>query len=91
MPNTLISSRDARAKLAELLGRAEDHHERFTITLHGKPTAVLLSVYDFESLMESLNILSDPQTMAALKESQDDIAAGRVYSDTEALPDRKTA
>jgi prevent-host-death family protein len=91
MSNTLIAFAEARAKLAEILGRAQDHHERFTITVHGQPAGVLLSVYEYESLMETLDILNDPAAMAALKESEEDVAAGRVYSDEDAFPARKTA
>lgn len=75
---THISVRDARANLADLIGRAEDHHETFVLTNHGKPAAVLLSVYEFESLTETLEILSDKATMDRLAQSDKEIAEGDV-------------
>ena len=46
------------------------------ITRHGKPVAVLLAHNEYESLIETVNILSDDETMAALAESEADFAAG---------------
>ncbi|MGA8454186.1 MAG: type II toxin-antitoxin system Phd/YefM family antitoxin [Streptosporangiaceae bacterium] len=37
---------EAKSHLSELVGRVHDHHERVTVTVHGKPSAVLLSVED---------------------------------------------
>ena len=45
---------------------------------HGKPAAVLLSVYEFESLTETLEILSDKATMDRLAQSDKEIAEGDV-------------
>lgn len=72
-----VTVREARAHLTDLLGRAEKYHERTIVTVHGKPTAVILSIDDFESLMETLDVLGDPETMAAIAESERDIAEGR--------------
>ena len=47
------------------------------ITKHGRPAAILLSLEDLESLEETLAILSDPELMAAVREADADIAAGR--------------
>lgn len=47
------------------------------ITKHGRPAAILLSLEDLESLEETLAILSDPDLMAAAREADADIAAGR--------------
>ena len=50
----------------------------WVITKHGRPVAVILSHEEYESLIETLNVLSDPDTMAALAEAEEDLAAGRV-------------
>ena len=50
----------------------------WVITKHGRPVAVILSHEEYESLIETLNVLSDPDTMAALAEAEGDLAAGRV-------------
>ena len=34
---------------------------------------------DYESLLETINILSDARTMKALAEAEDDLAAGKLF------------
>lgn len=70
---------EARASLSELLdyvGATQDH---VVITRNGKPVAVLMSMDEFESWEETVEILSDDETMAALKRSEEDVRAGRVH------------
>jgi antitoxin YefM len=52
-------------------------HGRVVITKHGHPSAVMLSLEDLESLEETLAVLSDPELMAAIREANTDVAAGR--------------
>lgn len=77
---TQLSLADVKARLSEMVGRVHDHHERITITVHGKPAAVLISPYDLESMVETLEILNDPELMARLAEADEDIAAGRTVT-----------
>lgn len=69
---------EVKAHLSELVGRVTKQHERVTVTVHGRPSAVLMAVEDLEGLEETLAVLSDPDTMAALAASAADLAAGRV-------------
>ena len=48
------------------------------ITRHGLPVAVVLSHDDYESLIETLNVLSDEQAVAAIGEAEADLRAGRI-------------
>lgn len=54
-------------------------HERTTSTRNGIPEAVLLSVDDYESLQEIIEILADTDLMTAIREGLAHIAAGRVF------------
>lgn len=69
---------DARAHLTELLDEIEEIREHVVITRNGRPAAVVMSEAEYESLIETLEVMSDPELMAALKESDEDVAAGRV-------------
>lgn len=51
---------EAKTRLNELIDSAITTHERVTITRHGKPAAVLLSVEDLESLEETLYWQAQP-------------------------------
>lgn len=61
---------DAKNRLSELVNAVQGTWERVTITKNGKPAAVLISPDDLASLVETLEILSDPEAMAAIRESK---------------------
>ena len=67
---------EAKSHLSELVGRVHDHHERVTVTVHGKPSAVLVAVEDPEALEETLAIMRDAGTLRRLAESDAELARG---------------
>ena len=67
---------ETKAHLSELVARVSGQHERITVTVHGRPAAVLLAVDDLESLEETIAVLSDPAAMRALGEADDELARG---------------
>ena len=75
---TIVPFSDARNRLSELIEAVERTHERIEITRHGRPVAVLISPDDLAALEETLDVLSSPEAMRQLAESQAAIAAGDV-------------
>jgi len=73
---TTLPLGEVKSHLSELVGRVHDHHERVTVTVHGRPSAVLVAVEDLEQLEETLLILSDPATVRRLAESDAELARG---------------
>lgn len=71
---------EAKAHLSELVARAGTEHERVTVTVHGRPAAVLLAVDDLEALEETIAILSDPAALQARGEADAELARGEVGS-----------
>jgi prevent-host-death family protein len=67
---------EAKAHLSELVARVGEQHERITVTVHGRPAAVLLAVDDLESLEETIVVLSDSAVMHALSEADAELARG---------------
>ena len=67
---------DVKAHLSELVGRVSREHDRVTVTVHGKPSAVLVAVEDLESLEETIAILSDSDAMRQLVQSDAELAWG---------------
>ena len=63
---------DAKNRLSQLVAAVQGTWERVTIKKNGRPAAVLIAPGDLESLVETLEVLSDPQAMAAI----DDARAG---------------
>jgi prevent-host-death family protein len=80
MSDTVVNVADAKAHFSELVGRVRGQHERVVITVHGQPAAMMISPDDVESMEETIAILSDPEAVAALKESEEQIARGDTVS-----------
>ena len=76
MTMTTLSLAEAKSHLSELVGRVNAQHERVTVTVHGKPSAVLIATEDLESLEETIAILSDPGTLSRLAASEAELARG---------------
>lgn len=71
---------EAKARIAELAERVAREHDHFTITRNGRADVMLISVAEYESLQETLDILGDEETLADLRQSREDFAAGDTYS-----------
>jgi prevent-host-death family protein len=71
---------EVKSHLSELVGRVHDHHERVTVTVHGRPSAVLVALEDLERLEETLEILRDPETVKRLASSDAELARGESVS-----------
>ena len=66
-----FSMAEARAKLAAILDSAVKSNERTVITRNGEPAAVIMSMGDYESMNETLEILADPELTKYLLEYTD--------------------
>lgn len=78
---TVVSVADARASLSKHIDSATTTHERFEITRNGSRVAVLMSAEDYDSLIETVDVLSNPDQVAALREALAELAAGDVASE----------
>jgi prevent-host-death family protein len=79
---TTVPLTEAKARLNELVDEAVRTHERVTITRHGRPAVVLLSVDDLEEIEETLFWSAEPDVLA-------DVAAGRAESAAGTLIDER--
>ncbi len=57
LPTTLTAS-ETRANLYDMLDEVKKYLTRFTITHHGKPQAVIISMEELENLEETAEILA---------------------------------
>ena len=72
-----ISIRELRPKLSNVLKHIHSKFARYVITRKGKPEAILISIEDYESLVETLEIESDKALMKRLKKAEGDLKAGK--------------
>jgi antitoxin YefM len=80
---TTVTLSEAKAKLARLLGEVEELGEHVLITRSGKPAGVLMSVDDYEGLLETLEILADSDLSRDIRQGLEEIEAGDTVSHDE--------
>lgn len=77
MTKTLPIS-EVRTKLPEIVDKTSKLMDQYVITVNGKPAAMLISLQEYDSMQETLDVLSDKKLMKVIKESEEDIKYGRV-------------
>lgn len=80
---TTVPLTEAKDRLSALVEQAEMTHEIVTITRHGRPAAVLMSVDDLESLRETVYWLSQPGIHDDIAAADRDAARGGTTSAAE--------
>lgn len=80
---TTLSVADARAQFSKVIESAISTHERFDVTRNGSRAAVILSADDYDALIETVDILSRPDEVEAIRTGLRDLEAGEVSSAAE--------
>lgn len=76
MINTLPITK-ARQELPKLVDNASKKLDEYIITVNGTPAAVLMSVQEYESWKETIDIMSDSKLMKSIKEGEKEIEEGK--------------
>ncbi|MDQ7841486.1 MAG: type II toxin-antitoxin system prevent-host-death family antitoxin [bacterium] len=79
-----LTATEARKRLFALLKGSVRGHRQFRIT-HREGDAVLLSHEDYESLLETLELLSTPGFLRSVRQARREIARGETYTLEEVL------
>jgi prevent-host-death family protein len=77
MSDRTLPLAEIKKRLSEVVDGVEERHDRVVLTRNGRPAAVILSPDDLESLEESLEILSNPKAMRAIRAAETEIDRGR--------------
>lgn len=72
-----------KAHFSHVIDEVAGTHERVTVTRNGSPVAVILAVEDYESLVETLEILSDAKAVAEIRQAEAQMNDGEVYDEGE--------
>lgn len=78
---TTVPLTEAKSRLNELVEQAMTTHERVTITRHGRPAAVLISVEDLESIEETLFWQAQPGVHEDLAQSRGETEADQLWDE----------
>ena len=78
---------DVKARLSELIARVQKQHDQVTVTRNGRPAAVVISIDEWESLQETLEVLSDPTAVAAIVAGREEASRDEVFTTADILAD----
>lgn len=79
MVNT-ISLKELRPELPQVIKGIDTKLDRYIVIKRGKPVAVMMSPDDYEGLLETIEILSDKDTVRRIKKAKKEIAQGKTIS-----------
>ena len=64
-----ITYSEARQNLADTMNRVCDHHDPVIITRQKSPSVVMMSLEDYNSIMETAYLLRSPANASRLRDS----------------------
>ena len=80
---TTVPLAEARQNFSALVDEATATHQRVLVTRNGVPAIWMIAYEDFESIMETLDVLADAAAMRDVASSQADAVAGRYVTAAE--------
>lgn len=77
---TILSISEARKKIFQIANEVQKPGIHFIFTENGSPKAVLVSATEYDSLMETIDILSNPKALPRIKKAKDEFEKGELVS-----------
>lgn len=74
---------EAKKRFLELVEGIEKMRGMVTLTRNGIPTTIMMSLEDYEALLETLEILANPHIMKSLEKSRRQRKRGKLLTDAE--------
>ena len=75
-----LSLKEARNQFSDIVDRAGRLSERIVVTKNGRPEAVVMGADEFESWVETLELLSNPKAVKSIKQGLKEAKAGKFHS-----------
>jgi prevent-host-death family protein len=79
MRHEILSVTKAKAKLLDLTRKVQEDGRAYILTRDGEPVSALVPIEDYESLLETMEVLADKETMQNLNAALDDERHGRLF------------
>lgn len=80
---------EVKKRLLELLKRVQGGGGTVMITKNGVPAGILMGMQEYEGLLETLDIMSNPEILKALRKARKNVEAGLVVPAEEVWRDLK--
>jgi prevent-host-death family protein len=77
MQGNIYSISEIREEITRLPEHFVQEPEAITVTRHGKPVMAILPWDLYESLMETIEVMSDAELMAAFRQGVQELAEGK--------------
>ena len=77
MSDTTLPLSEIKKRLSEIVDGVESMHDRVILTRNGRAAAVIISPDDLEALEETVEILSNPVAVRAIRRAETEIDKGR--------------
>jgi prevent-host-death family protein len=74
---------EVKRELLPLIKKIQRLQESIAITRNGRPAAVLLSMDEYEGLLETIEILSNPRLLKLLRKSKKELDRGKLVAHRE--------
>ncbi len=84
---TILPVTKVKRKLLEILKVMEEDYSTVTVTRNGEPVGIMMTPDRYEALLETIEILGDNKILQALKASQKNFKAGKIYTHDEVWKD----
>jgi prevent-host-death family protein len=75
----ILSVSKAKAKLLDFVRKVQEEGRAYILTRDGEPVSALVPIEDYESLLETMDVLADKRTMKNLAVALADERCGRLF------------
>ncbi len=72
-----ITLKDLRPNLSGIIDEVDEELDRYIVSKHGRPVAVLLSLDDFEALVDTAEEVQDKENLKRIKKGFAEARSGR--------------
>jgi prevent-host-death family protein len=79
MRHEILSVSKAKARLLDLTRKIQEEGRAYVLTKDGEPVSALVPIEDYESLLETMDILADRKTLRYLAAAFADERRGRLF------------
>lgn len=76
MHTKTLSISQARAKIFDIAEEVQKPNNYFVLTEKGRAKVVIISAEEFDSMIETLDILSDPHALQDIKQAEEEYRRG---------------
>jgi prevent-host-death family protein len=85
--DNILPVSQVKKHLLDIIKNMSEDQSTITVTKNGRPVSVLMTTERYDALMETIEILADPEITGLLAQSAGDFRANRVYKDEEVWND----